>query len=307
MILVDFSPVVNSALYVNIDHLSDNGEIQVDLVRHMVFDSLRKINNMHSAKYGKMVICFDSGNVWRKDVLPEYKANRAARRDDMEHIDWDAFYAAINQVESEVKAYLPYLTIKVDRAEADDIIGTLAAYISHTDPNEKILIASTDGDFQQLQKFGKVAQWSTMKEGSFVRCDDPKEHLLTKILKGDTKDGVPNFRSSGDFFVKARATPEGEKKPRQKPVSKKIIQSFMEAKRSEYEDISDAEENQFENFKRNEILIDLMKCPDDLKREIIRLYKANEVIGNYQGLMNFFTENSMGMLLEKIDEFRSHS
>lgn len=306
-ILVDFSPVANAALYVNMDHLSEGGEIQLNIVRHMIFNTIRKINNMHSKKYGEVIVCFDSGNVWRKDKMSEYKANRAARREDMDHIDWDAFYAAINTTQKEIQERFPYLSISADRAEADDIIGTLCAYISHTNPNEKILILSTDGDFQQLQKFGKVAQYSTRKDGEFIRCEDPKLNLLEKIMKGDKKDGIPSIRSPANFFVEAakwEPSEEGDKKPRQKPVSKKLIEKFYETPMSEIESVCDAEENQYENFKRNRELIDLTYCPKDIQRDIIEQYRAKNIKGNFQSMMDLFVENELGMLLEQVDEFK---
>ena len=51
-------------------------ELSEDLVRHMVLNSLRGHNRKFRDKYGEMVLAADSGNVWRKQIFPNYKANR---------------------------------------------------------------------------------------------------------------------------------------------------------------------------------------------------------------------------------------
>jgi hypothetical protein len=47
-----------------------------DLVRHMVFNSLRMYKKKFGNKYGDMVICCDDKNYWRKEIFPYYKASR---------------------------------------------------------------------------------------------------------------------------------------------------------------------------------------------------------------------------------------
>ena len=58
------------------------------------------------------------------------------------------------------------ISIQVDRAEADDIIGTLCNRFGKmkTKDDIKILIISGDKDFAQLQKYANVEQYSKNKE-----------------------------------------------------------------------------------------------------------------------------------------------
>ena len=59
----------------------DNLELSEDLVRHMVLNSLRGHNKKFRKEYGDMVIACDSGNVWRRQAFPNYKAGRKANRE----------------------------------------------------------------------------------------------------------------------------------------------------------------------------------------------------------------------------------
>jgi len=63
-----------------------------------------------------------------------------------------------------------------------------------------VLISSGDKDFQQLQKYPGVAQFSAVKD-EMIKCDDPRRFLVEHIIKGDTSDGIPNIRSPKDVFI----------------------------------------------------------------------------------------------------------
>ena len=83
-------------------------ELNENLVRHMVLNSLRAHNKKFRKEYGQMVIACDSGNVWRKQSFPNYKAGRKANREKSEH-NWELIFDILAQVKSEIKSILPYL------------------------------------------------------------------------------------------------------------------------------------------------------------------------------------------------------
>ena len=89
----------------------------------------------------------------------------------------------------DLRNYFPYKVMRVEGAEADDVIGTLNDHVS-TNPN---LIISSDKDFLQLQKYQGVSQWSPLTK-TWVK-GDPEESLWEKMIKGDAGDGVPNILS----------------------------------------------------------------------------------------------------------------
>jgi 5'-3' exonuclease len=79
----------------------------------------------------------------------------------------------------------------VDRVEADDVIAVLA---KNYHESERVLIVSNDKDFQQLQRYPNVEQYSLMKK-QFLVCDNPEKFLMEHIIKGDSSDGIPNVLS----------------------------------------------------------------------------------------------------------------
>ena len=202
MIFLDYSPVAMASIYSQMKYISEDGVIQDDIVRHMIFNSIRRLNKLHTAKFGKMVICFDSDANWRKEEFELYKANRKKSRDEQgdDGFDWDSFWGIFNEVKEAVKENLPYVSVEVSGAEADDVIGTLVRYEFETNPKTPTLIISTDGDFEQLQRYPNVKQYTPTFD-KWVVSKDPMEKLYTKIVKGDKKDGVPNIKSPDNSII----------------------------------------------------------------------------------------------------------
>ena len=172
MILVDNSQVLFSNIFSSLKH-TDN--LDEDFCRHMVLNTYRMIRKQFRAKYGELIICDDSANCWRKDFFPHYKAARK-KQQKKSSIDFDSIYKIMNVIRNEVREELPYITLKVDRLEADDIIAILC---------EK-----------------------------FVECSNPQDFLIEHIIKGDVSDGIPNVLSDSDTFVveSKRQKPCGKKK-----------------------------------------------------------------------------------------------
>ena len=81
-----------------------------------------------------MVIACDSGNVWRKQIFPNYKAGRK-QITKSEH-DWEYIFDLLSKVKNEIKQFLPYKVIEVESVETDDIIAVLC---KRTNENRIIL------------------------------------------------------------------------------------------------------------------------------------------------------------------------
>ena len=92
-------------------------ELNEDLVRHMVLNSLRGHNKKFRKEYGEMVIACDSKNVWRREIFPNYKAGRKATREKSQH-DWDAIFSMLHTIKDEIRSFLPYKVIELETAEA---------------------------------------------------------------------------------------------------------------------------------------------------------------------------------------------
>ena len=80
MILVDNNQIV----FANVFQMAKNNEMgNVDLLRHLVLNTYRMYKSKFGNQYGELVICHDSGNVWRKEHFPHYKASRRVAQKNM--------------------------------------------------------------------------------------------------------------------------------------------------------------------------------------------------------------------------------
>ena len=281
MIIVDLTQVLIASLMAS----TRGGQepISEDLVRHIALKSLAMYRKKYKNKYGELVLADDSYNVWRKDVFPHYKANRKKSRD-KDTKDWGQIFDCITVIREELKYNFPYKYIYISKCEADDIIGTLCEKYGDT---ENIMIISGDKDFQQLQRYSKVRQFSPItKKDIKLTQEQALEYLNDHIISGDTGDGVPNCLSQDDVFVSGS---------RQRPLSKK--------KRDTIKDplvMNDSEIDR--NLERNRSLIDLSYIPSKYKKQILQEFD-NVVVAPRGGLLTYFINNRLMDLQESIGDF----
>ena len=263
-------------------HMSKSKEIDENMVRHMILNSLRMYRTKFSSEFGELVLCYDSKHYWRRDYFPEYKSSRRKSREKSD-LDWDAIFLCLNKLRDELRNNMPYKFIEIYGAEADDIIGILCSEYS-----DEIMIISGDKDFIQLQKYPNVKQYSPITKKS-VNGENPGAYLKEHIFKGDTSDGVPNVLSPDNTFTDGL---------RQKPLTKKKIASWME---HDFDDVAPNDEVK-RNYQRNRKLIDLTYTPEELSMEIIDTYKEAPY-GDRSKLLNYFIQKRLKSLTESIGEF----
>lgn len=283
MILVDLSQVMIATLMAQIGN-HRNAQVDENMVRHMILNSLRANRVKFHAEYGELVICADDKNYWRRNFFPYYKASRRKARE-KDELDWNAIFTALNKVRDELKTFFPYKTLQIETAEADDIIGTLThKFGNELNMGEKILILSGDKDYIQLHRYANVQQYDPVRK-RWIRHDDPDQYLREHIIKGDSGDGVPNVLSPDNCFVINE---------RQKPITKKRLEEFQ--------DINTLNEEIKRNYHRNKSLIDLSQVPDNIKEQIMDAYESTEG-GDRSHLFNYFVKNKLRNLMENLSEF----
>jgi len=287
MIIVDINQIMISNLMVQING-RNKVELNEDLVRHMVLNSLRGHNKKFRKEYGEMIIACDSKNVWRREVFPNYKAGRKANRAKSEH-DWDAIFSMLHTIKDEIRSFLPYKVIELETAEADDIIATLVNRLQRqVGPNhaKKVLILSGDKDFIQLHN-DNIRQYNPVLSKFVGKGEEPSIYIKEHILKGDRSDGVPNILSDDNVFVEGR---------RQRPLSKKKIDAWVNQVFMTF-----TEEEQ-KNYNRNRKLIDLSCIPQELEEKIMNEF--NDVkVASRDKILNYFITKKLKTLIEVIDEF----
>jgi hypothetical protein len=292
-ILIDYNQCVIACCAI-----AQNNHPNPDLkiARHMILDSIVSLRQKFKDEYGEIVICSDSGSYWRKDKFPYYKARRKEIKENS-YIDFELVNEARDTVFEELTQVFPYKTLRIDNAEADDIIAILCKYHSENELQthgliktpQKVMIVSTDGDFRQLQKYPNVEQYDPRKRMRKV-CEDPDAYLREHLIRGDSGDGIPNILSDDDTLVNPAK--------RQKRITAKILEQYMNV------DIDQIENDNIKrNIQRNNMLINLLESvPEDIEKEIVYTYTSDHS-GSRGRLLTYFTKNRLNVLLEKLDQF----
>lgn len=265
-----------------------NSRVEEDIVRHMALNSIRSFKTMFE-EYGRVVIACDDKNYWRKQAFPLYKANRRKTREQSD-TDWRQVFNCLNTIRDELIENLPYPVLRVDGAEADDIIAVLC--MEHgtvlNQSSEKIMILSGDKDFTQLQIYNNVEQYNPILK-KHIKCANPHKFLREHILKGDRNDGIPNILSDDDCLV------NGE---RQKPLSAKRVEQLVSVA-----DLTTILPNdQLMRFRRNERLIDLHMIPEIIHLNIVEQFQR-ELNKPKDKLLGYFKQHKLKILTEQISEF----
>ena len=284
MILVDMNQVTLSNLMIQIGR---SDEVDPDMVRHMVLNSLRGYRNRFCEEYGELVLCYDNKGNWRREYFPNYKHGRRKDRK-ASKLDWGSIFDTLHLIKQELQNHFPYKVLEVENVEADDIIASVVSYVAESPSHyEKVLILSGDKDFIQLQKHSFVTQYSPVLK-KFVNGIDPDVYIKEHILKGDRSDGVPNFLSPDNCFVNEL---------RQRPISKKKLATWIDLDPEDF-----CNEEMLRNYQRNRTLIDLTQAPDWVSKTCVEAY-LNSTVNDRSGLLNYFIKHRLKNHMENIGDF----
>jgi len=169
----------------------------IGAIYHFI-NTLRRFLEEHNSD--KVIICWDgdSNSSVRKQLYPNYKANRRKGMDE------ESYESYLTQ-KQRVKQYLEEVFVRqveVDKTEADDVI----AHYCKIAINEEIIILSSDKDLTQLIS-EKVQIYSPIKKEyyklgdkiSINKVDIPHENvLLCKVFTGDKSDNISGIEGLGE-------------------------------------------------------------------------------------------------------------
>jgi len=278
MILIDFTQTIIAGLMAQLKN--NDGEINENMLRHMILNSCRNYQRRYGPDYGQIVLCTDAANPWRRDFFPLYKANRKKSRE-ADDKDWKLIFDTLHKVKMEIKDNFPYKYMYVPECEADDIIAVL---VKHAPEGEDILIVSGDKDFQQLHKFDNVRQWSP-NLNKMVDCPDAKLFLKEHILKGDKSDGVPNILSNDDCL---------DAGIRQTPMRRPILEKYLRI-------TIENDDKYYRNYLRNQTLIDFEMIPERINDAILSEYQSVEPVRGK--VFDYLRTQRLNQLLDNIGDF----
>lgn len=263
-LIIDFSNLIYRCIYIAAtppkynrsssfdDNFSDQFKTESEIYdywRHLVINSV--INLITKDNYDRVIIAYDSRSYWRKEVYPEYKANRKQARDNS-IINFDNFLPILNQFIIEFKDIFSSLYhLEVNNTEADDIAAILTKKFSND--GESVVLVTTDKDFHQLLKYDNVEIYNAQKK-EMVNAINPERDLQIKCIMGDRGDNIPAI------------------KPKTGPVrAEKILNSgqLVDYMLLEESNMNEEQINMVKNYKRNVTLIDFDYIPQNIQNKII--------------------------------------
>ena len=202
----------------------------------------------------------DGAPVDRKELFPNYKANRVREHD-------SEFLEQKKLIESIVFDYLPIVSCRNMSVEADDLIAYL---VLEKHKNHECIVISSDTDFIQLLQDHKDCKLYNPISKKF-RENPEYDYLTWKALRGDSSDNIPGIPRVGDKTAASLA------------IDSDKLTSFLD---------SDSEKKMI--YERNRDLISFRKI-DDLNDTFV-----SETNSDFSKLREIFTNlNFNSMVNEK--------
>ena len=168
-------------------------------------DYVRTVESLaKSYNCGKIIILADGGSTYRKNIYPDYKANRKDRYADQTEAEKQEFEQFLAEFANAFKRLQDkgHLIEKHKGLEADDLAAWIVGKRKEFGIDE-IWLISSDKDWDLLIS-DDVSRFSTVtrKETTVHNWDEhysfDKEYFLTfKCLAGDTGDNIPGIAGVG--------------------------------------------------------------------------------------------------------------
>ena len=162
-----------------------DSDLRKGMLLHTMFFMIKKACDKFNPDH--LVVCADGKGTWRKDVYPQYKANRLERLQEKTPSEVEKERELKEVFEN---SFIPFLKEKTNityldyhKAEADDLIARFIAL----HPNDTIIIVSTDNDFVQLIN-ENVIIYNTMDD-RIISKDCMISSVNHKPIKFVLKDG----------------------------------------------------------------------------------------------------------------------
>jgi 5'-3' exonuclease len=284
ILLIDGHNLVHSSLYVAISQHPDDNNTGFPIWKNIICESV--FSKIKKYQPNKVILAFDTKNSWRKEIYPEYKANRKV--DPKSLINFEKFYPVLDTfIDTFKRSFSTIKVLKISRCESDDIIAILTKEFAKVESTE-IQIVSADKDFMQLQKFRNVSQWDSIRD-KVVKSLNPKKDLEIKLLTGDSGDNIfPLFKGCGPVTA-------------EKLLAGKAVKVNKEPKT--FDQVLNEEELK-NKYLLNKTLISFEEIPQDIQDVILSQYNNYEVKEfNGADVWNFFIDNDCKRLAEAINSY----
>lgn len=286
-VLFDFNNLVFRNFFIK-DVAGHTEKPDYMLWRYNIFNSIyQSLWRIKSVK--ELILAVDDKNSWRKSYFPRYKESRKKQREKSD-VNWQELFNQIKKLTSDLKHHMPFKTIKIRSAEADDVIAVLCTYIKN-----KCIIVSNDEDYIQLNS-NRVKIYNPGKK-AYLPYVNPKDFLLEKIFTGQRKDDIFNIITPIDWGMTKET--EGKRKPGFGKVAfNKVLKSGIdEWLKKPYKNKIYGKVDLEKNYKRNKVLIDFDCIPQTICGRILEQYE-NSTFPPPSNMYQFFKIYNMRGFLE---------
>jgi hypothetical protein len=283
-ILFDFNNLAYRTYFIkDVQNIPEEEQPNIKLWKYLLIDNIHKVF-YKIPNINEIVLAVDDFISWRKIYWNRYKESRKKHRENQPRVDWQYFFDALNTFVDEIREHLPFKIIRIQSAEADDIIATLCIEKQEND----YTIISNDEDFLQLtgMPYPYVKLYCPNKE-KYISVDDPKNFITKLCLLGQPKDDIFNIRTPLDW-------PQGERKP---AFGEKMLQRVM----TEGVECWLKRNNLEERYNVNKNLIDFHQIPKVIRRRILTAYETYE-LPNPDYIYSYFNKNKFTSMIENYDK-----
>jgi 5'-3' exonuclease len=268
----------------------------IGMALHMILHSMKKEYKKWS---GTHTVFFLEGRSWRRNIYPDYKANRKvafAQQTPKEQENHEILVEAFDDFVQFLDSKTNITVLRNPNAEADDMI----AIFIEAHPDDQHILISSDSDFFQLLRHPNVMLYDPVKNIQIKRdgvFDDDGNRLYFDVtsdakIKVGKKDA--NFKPAEDWYEYAlflkcvrgdktdnifSAYPGVREKGTRKQVG--IIEAYEDQTGKGYSwnnfmlqkwvDHNQQEQRVKERYELNRRLIDLSMIPDDIRQQCLEI------------------------------------
>jgi hypothetical protein len=295
VLLFDFNNLAIRSFFGAKEITEDPNDIQWGLWMWNVFNSiyqcLWKFKNVD-----EVILAIDDSNSWRKAAYSRYKESRKDKKKN-DKIDWQELYKMMNKLANEFKHHMPFKTLKVKSAEADDVIGILVREIK----NPCVIIARDEDYFQCFAKKKNLRVYDPISQVLYAPDDFPdiKDFLMKLVFCGQRKDDIPNIITPDDWGL--TESTQGKRRP-----------GFGDAAFNKIKDdikgfINKGHINKtygavdlHANLKRNRLLMDFDMIPNTIVDRIFQAYNNSHNLPPMENVYLFFEKYNMRTFMDDI-------
>ena len=243
---------------------AENEEFITDFEKNFL-SSLNRLSNKFRIPDENIIFVRDCPRekIWRLEYYKEYKGTRKNtckfrnKNLSVGFVFRYTYQVILPKILEERKFHL----IRVESAEADDVIGVLVRKIQNSSNFRSVIIVANDNDYLQLVNNSTYIWSLTNKLLNDKIKVSPKLELLNKIIHGDVSDNIPPCIETIENYK-----------------DREVLQSIIEYPEL-LKEYLETDEDFKKQFELNRSLIDFNYIPDEIKTAIWEEAKNVLVMG----------------------------